>query len=210
MRKTAASVLFWGACWGLAEATAGYVLHKAAVALPGLPGFLMFPVGVFFMMRACDSTGRADSAFVAACVAASVKLTGFLVPGHDPIRIVNPALSLLMEGLSVYVVIRAAGSAMGLGRLKLPALFMMGFAWRAAFLVHLRITSLFNLPAGLATGPVMAALRFLVLESAVNAAVIWAFWSIAGSFAMKPLTYKPSYASAALVFAAAVVMQAVL
>lgn len=210
MRRTAAAALFWGACWGLAEATFGFMLHRAAVALPGLPGFLMFPVGVFFMMRAFDSTGRADSAFIAACVAAAVKLTGFLVPGHDPIRILNPALSLLMEGLSVAVIIRASGLAKGMGRLKLPASFAMGFAWRTAFLVHLRITSLFGLPAELATGPVMTALRFLVLESAVNAGVIWAFSSMGRMLDIKPSSYKPGLISAALVFAVAAVFQAML
>jgi hypothetical protein len=210
MRRTAVAALFWGACWGFAEATVGYMLHRAAVALPGLPGFLMFPVGVFFMMRAFDSTGRADSAFLTACVAAAVKLTGFLVPGHDPIRIINPALSLLMEGLSVAIVIRASGMSMGLGRLKLPASFAMGFAWRAAFLVHLRITSLFGLPAALATGPVMTAVRFLVLESAVNAIIIGAFSWTAGCLEMKPLSYRPSLLSAALVFAAAAAFQAIL
>ena len=210
MSWTAAPVLFWGACWGFAEATIGYMLHRAAVALPGLPGFLMFPLGVFFMMRAYDSTGRADSAFLAACVAASVKLTGFLVPGHDPIRILNPALSLLMEGLSVFVVLRAAGFGMTLGRLKLLSSFIMGFTWRTMFLFHLRVISLFGLPAELATGPVVTALRFLVLESSVNAVVIWAFSSLAGFLVVKPLTYKPGYASAALVFAAAVILQAAL
>lgn len=210
MRRAAAAVLFWGACWGFCEATFGYMIHKAAVALPGLPGFLMFPIAVFFMIRAIDSTGSPVSAFLAACVAASVKLTGFLVPGHDPIRILNPALSLLMEGLSVYVVIRATRLAAGMGRLKPLASFMTGFAWRAAFLLHLRLTSMFGLPAELATGPVLAALRFLVLESAVNAFVIWAFSSMARFIELKPLSYKPSFASAALVFAAAAVMQAAL
>jgi len=210
MRRAAAAALFWGACWGFAEATVGFMLHRAAVALPGLPGFLMFPVGVFFMMRAFDSTGRADSAFIAACVAAAVKLTGFLVPGHDPIRIINPAISLLMEGLSVAVVIKASGFAKDLGRLKLASSFIMGFAWRAAFLIHLRVTSLFGLPAELATGPVLTALRFLVLESAVNAGVIWAFSSMGRMLEIKPLSYKPGLLSAALVFVAAAAFQAML
>ena len=210
MRKTAVAALFWGACWGFAEATFGFMLHKAAVALPGLPGFLMFPIGVFFMMRAFDSTGRADSAFLAASVAAAVKLSGFLVPGHDPIRIINPALSLLMEGLSVSVVLKASGYAMCMGKLKFLSSFAMGFSWRAAFLVHLWITSLFGLPAELATGPVLTALRFLVLESAVNAGVIWSFSSAARLLEMRPLSYKPSFLSALLILVAAAIFQAVL
>ncbi len=210
MRRAAAAALFWGACWGFAEATVGFMLHRAAVALPGLPGFLMFPVGVFFMMRAFDSTGRADSAFIAACVAAAVKLTGFLVPGHDPIRIINPAISLLMEGLSVAVVIKASGFVKNLGRLKLASSFIMGFAWRTAFLIHLRVTSLFGLSAELATGPILTALRFLVLESAVNAGVIWVFSSMGRMLEIKPLSYKPGLLSAVLVFVAAAAFQAML
>lgn len=204
MRKGLSTVVFWGAAWGLAEATIGFVLHKAAVALPGLPGFLMFPIAVFFMHRAYKSSERAEDSFFAACVAASVKLVDFLVPGHDPIRIINPAISLLMEGLAVYAVLIAFGNLKRQN--ALAASFVMGAIWRAMFLVHLRITSLFGLPAGLVTGPIHISLRFLLLESAVNAAVIGL------AFAVSPKksrfwSFTPGLSSALAVLLVAAVFQ---
>ena len=44
-------ILFWGSMWGLTEATAGFFLHLWAVVLPGLPGFLMFPIAFYFMFK---------------------------------------------------------------------------------------------------------------------------------------------------------------
>jgi hypothetical protein len=163
-------ILLWGAIWGLAEATLGFALHVAAVALPGLPGFLMFPVAASFLERAVRASGRASAAFGASVVAAAVKLTGLAVPGADPIRVLNPALSILLEGLAVaalFAVFARAGREPGL----LGAL-AAGIAWRGAFCLHLWLLSAFDLPAGLVTSGAATLLRFLVGESLANGVLI--------------------------------------
>lgn len=166
-------MLFWGALWGFAEATVGFILHRAAIALPGLPGFLMFPIAFFFMQRAVLSSKSPDSAFLASLVAASIKLADFLLPGYDALRIVNPALSMLAEGLAVYVVMGYCDSRkVSIGAL---AAFGMGLLWRGAFSLYLLAISLYGLPAALVTGGWAYALRFLLLESAVNALIILAY-----------------------------------
>jgi len=165
--------LFWGALWGFAEATVGFILHRAAIALPGLPGLLMFPIAFFFMHRAVLSSKSPDSAFLASLVAASIKLADFLLPGYDALRIVNPALSMLAEGLAVYVVMGYCDSRkVSIGAL---AAFGMGLLWRGAFSLYLLAISLYGLPAALVTGGWAYALRFLLLESAVNALIILAY-----------------------------------
>lgn len=95
------TLLFWGSVWGICEASFGFVLHRAAIALPGLPGALMFPIGFFCMVAAQRATGLRAAPFLAAVVAASIKSVNFILPGMDPIRVVNPALSILLEGLAV-------------------------------------------------------------------------------------------------------------
>jgi hypothetical protein len=95
-------VLFWGAVWGFVEATLGFVLHKAAIAIPGLPGFVMFPIACIWMDRVITVTRKPAAAFGAACVAAGIKLLDFVLPGAIPLRILNPAASLLLEGLVVW------------------------------------------------------------------------------------------------------------
>lgn len=197
-------VLFWGSLWGFAEATAGFVLHKAAIALPGLPGFLMFPIAFFFMHRAVDSTKSPDSAFLASLIAASIKFADFFLPGYDALRIVNPALSILAEGLAVYAVMSyCASRKVSIGSVQA---FTMGFLWRAAFSLYLLTTSLFGLPAALVTSGWAYALRFLLLESAVNAILIYAYLKLHHK---APIVRKASLSPAAalLTLAAAIAAQ---
>ena len=45
--KIAVVSLFWGALWGIAEATLGYLAHLISL-IPGIAGFIMFPIGFYF------------------------------------------------------------------------------------------------------------------------------------------------------------------
>lgn len=201
MKKDGLSIIFWGALWGIAEATLGYVLHRAAIAIPGLPGFVMFPVAFYFMRRAYKATGQAQAVVSVAAVAAMIKCVDFLVPGNDPIRIVNPALSIMMEGLAVALVFaytEEKGKAGGFVHS-----FSMGVLWRGLFLGYLFLISLFGLPAALVTDGILISLRFLLLESLVNAFLMYGILKVgktAGAFEL-----RPAYAYAALL--AALILQ---
>ncbi len=172
MKKYIPTIFFWGAVWGICEATIGYALHLAAVALPGLPGALMFPVGFFCMYQARKTSGKSAAPFYIAAVAASIKLADFLMSGYDAIRIVNPALSILLEGLAVTVIYSIFITS---NRVRdYLKVLGMGVLWRALFSVHLFIISLFDLPAGLVTSGAGTLLRFLLLESFYNSLIIYA------------------------------------
>jgi hypothetical protein len=93
------AVLFWGSLWGIWEATAGHVFHL--IHVPGLPGFVMFPVAFYFMSRAFVRSGRYDSIFLTALVAAGIKLFDFFIPGQNIQAVVNPARAILLESLAV-------------------------------------------------------------------------------------------------------------
>jgi hypothetical protein len=93
------AALFWGGLWGLAEATAGHLLHLMRV--PGLAGFIMFPFGLLLMSRAFGQSGKAGTIFLTAAVAAGLKLFDLLLPGADPMAAFRPALAILCEGLAV-------------------------------------------------------------------------------------------------------------
>jgi hypothetical protein len=172
MKKVFPVLLFFGAVWGICEATVGYALHLAALALPGLPGALMFPIGFFCMRRAQMATGKAAAPFQIAVIAAGIKLVDFLMPGYDAIRVVNPALSILLEGLTVTVICalsRAPGSAP-----KYTQALGMGVLWRTMFAGYLFLISLFGLPAALVTSGAAPLLRFVLLESFFNSLIIYA------------------------------------
>ncbi len=179
MKKKWGTILFWGAVWGASEATLGFLFHKAAVAIPGLPGFLLFPVAFLFMRRVWDETQEGAVIFLTACVAASIKLVDFWVPGADAIRIVNPALSILLEGLCVALVLQACRKRGWKPGFR--ASFLMGVGWRTIFLAYMSLIAFVGLPAGLITGGAVVSLRFLLLESAVNAVLMGAWlWKADG------------------------------
>jgi hypothetical protein len=92
-------VFLWGSLWGLWEATVGHVIHLTRV--PGLPGFIMFPAAFYFMSRAFVRSGRYQSIFLAACVAACLKLFDVFIPGQNIQAVINPAQAILLESLVV-------------------------------------------------------------------------------------------------------------
>ncbi len=172
MKKNYPAYLFWGGVWGICEASIGYVLHIAAVLVPGLPGALMFPIGFWCMYQARKATDKTTAPFYIAFIAAAVKLVNFLIPGHDVIRIVNPALSILLEGLAVTAVYALF---MGSGRVAdYLKVLGMSILWRAMFSLYLLIISLFDLPAGLVTSGMGVFLRFILLESFLNSVILYA------------------------------------
>lgn len=195
MNKKAIQIVYWGSLWGIAEATLGYVLHMAAIQLPGLPGFVMFPVAFYFMRKGYLATGKADAVFQIAIVAALIKCCDFLIPGNIPIRIINPALSILLEGFAVALAFAYAErrkAAVGFA-----SVFSMGVLWRAVFLFYLFLISLIDLPAALVTDGLPVSLRFLLLESCVNAVLMVAYLRIEKTAREVAVTPPVAYAALA-------------
>lgn len=98
--------LWYGAVWGLAEATLGHLLHLARV--PGLPGLLMVPVAVAVMARAAARSRGAGAVLLAGVVAASFKLLDLLVPGTDLLALSRPIQAILLEALAGAVLVKMA------------------------------------------------------------------------------------------------------
>lgn len=89
---------FFGAVWGLAEASLGHLLHLLRV--PGLPGLVMAPIAVLIMARAAARSRNAAAVFLAGAVAASFKLFDLLVPGTDLLALSRPIQAILLEALA--------------------------------------------------------------------------------------------------------------
>ena len=95
--------LFWGSLWGLAEATLGHILHLFRI--PGLAGFVMFPMGVFFMTKAYQDSKNLNMILTTSIVAATIKLSNMLFPGTSPLDVLRPAIAIICESLVVFVLI---------------------------------------------------------------------------------------------------------
>ena len=93
-----AAALFYGAVWGLGEATLGHLLHL--IRVPGLPGLVMVPFAVAIMGRAAARSRSAAAVFLAGAVAASFKLFDLLVPGTDMLALSRPIQAILLEALA--------------------------------------------------------------------------------------------------------------
>jgi len=98
-KEPASGILVWGAAWGLAESTIGYILHD--VPIPGLAGMIMVPLGLFFMNRVYRDTGQPAAILAVSTVAALLKLSNFFLPGRGPFMTLRPVTAILLEGLLV-------------------------------------------------------------------------------------------------------------
>lgn len=98
MKKHISIIVFYGALWGLVEATLGHVLH----VLPMKIGWMFwFPIAFFFMKTIYLKTGEKSSVIYLAIIAALIKLIDFF----NPVRIdyvINPAISIILEGLVMF------------------------------------------------------------------------------------------------------------
>jgi hypothetical protein len=103
--------LFYGSVWGLGEATLGHLLHL--VHVPGLPGLVMFPFGALVMSVALRRSGRAEAAFLAGVVASAFKVLDMIVPGTDPLAVINPVQAILLESAAASVLALFFGRAAG-------------------------------------------------------------------------------------------------
>lgn len=192
-RKTNISVvLFWGALWGILEATLGWVFHL--IPVPGLSGTLMFPMAFVLMWAAYQKTGKANTVFFVALVAAAFKLCDFAFAFGHPVKIINPAVSIVLEGLFVWVAFRLSEKK-GFRLVAFSA--ASALMWRIGFLAY---QSLMNQtlfwPTLFAEGS-GTVLSFVFLFGFINAVFIAAFlflaWKkellkqTAASFSVKPL-----------------------
>ena len=203
-RDSAAAIFFFGAMWGFIEATVGFTLHllPRLLPFPRVAGFVMFPIGLIFMIGAVRSTGRASSALGVASVASALKLASAALPAVSWIFVVNPAIAILSEGLIVVLALQIS-SFVRLSAGSAAAAFGVSVGWRGLFL-------LINLTAGITGGilsrPAGALLEFLFLEGAVNGLLITAMmaaglFATLGSDRIRRTVVRPVPAAAALAFA---------
>jgi len=199
--STIAVALFYGSLWGLAEATAGHILHL--LRIPGLAGFIMFPVGFFLMRRAFSRSGRFLAVFLTSWIAAGIKLADLFLPGADFLAVWNPVQAILLEGLA------AAGILLAARKIHLIAAqaILASLSWRLAYFA-LSFLWIELLAAGnlFQAGPVFL-LRFLLLDSLANGLLIYFIIKMRLPLPIEKATKlfrRPALAAALLITALAV------
>jgi hypothetical protein len=191
-RQMVLAVLFWGALWGIAEATVGYLAHLVLI-LPGIAGFIMFPMGFYFMTRAYKNSGKPGVLLATAGVAASIKLVDLFLPGLTPIHTINPAVCILMEAVAVIVVFKAMD--LQPVQFRFREVVIASFGWRLGFLFYSAMLFVLSLSAEFVEMSLGHILRFVLLGSVINAVVIAAYlkagktyhWETGRSFKVRPV-----------------------
>ncbi|NCA66751.1 MAG: hypothetical protein EOM87_01660 [Clostridia bacterium] len=161
-------ILFWGALWGLFEATAGYLLHL----LPANIGWVVwFPAAFIFMERVYNKTGKPYAVLLVALFASSVKLLNLFMPGIRIDRVLNPAISILLEGITVFSVFLIFKNSWDKTAAKAVYAAVI---WRGLYLAYLLFVPqwMFDI------SPLADASRlisFLVMESFINAVTVFTY-----------------------------------
>ncbi|BBE30000.1 hypothetical protein OSSY52_01410 [Tepiditoga spiralis] len=162
-------VLFFGALWGLTEATLGYGLHFISVFIPGIAGFVMFAFAFLFMNMAYKKTKNLFTVIEVSMVAASIKLLDLALPIH-PIKAINPAISILFEGLAVFTFLYLFKN-----KKSFTSIFTMSMSWRVAFVLLSFIEIPLNAPNFVISKNLIEIMNFLIIDSLINSIIIYAF-----------------------------------
>ena len=104
MNRNISAVLFWGGLWGISEATIGYLAH---ILLPGMGWLFYYPAAYAFLLGAYRQTGKLPVVLSCAILSAAIKLINLpMMPRLD--YVINPAVSILLEGLTAGLAFRWA------------------------------------------------------------------------------------------------------
>jgi hypothetical protein len=188
LMKLAAQIIFYGAIWGLAEASLGYLLHFLP---PLVAGIVMFPIAVFILMRAFKATGSRSALILVGTVAAGIKAVNFLLPGISVFKTINPMISIMFESLVVAVAVPMLNSRKQLARITGSLGVSVG--WRlgyilymvAQFLISGSMTKFISSPA--------LTLEFVVLNGVLSAILVYGVLFIEARTSIKA-KFRPLYA----------------
>jgi len=135
--KTISIILFYGAIWGIVEASVGYVLHF----LPALiAGTILFPFASIILYRAYQQTESSISLLGVGIVAAMIKAINFLLPVTNVFKIINPMISIVLEALVVMVVVRSLVKSNWV--VKATLITLASITWRVVFLGYMGLQAL--------------------------------------------------------------------
>lgn len=189
MSEKNTKIIFYGALWGSVEATLGYLMHL--LFLP-FTGFLMFPIGAYFMRRGIIETEDRHSAIYIALMAGLIKCVDFFMPNIMPIKVINPVIAIILQGIAVSVFLAVYEKN------QLGKALSVSVVWRLVFIAIVLIESLSGTPMRLLESGPIGISRYLLLDSLANGLLIYAMIKVLPSRQVK---IRPSFAVVAFLAA---------
>ncbi|MCT4660563.1 MAG: hypothetical protein N4A40_01785 [Tissierellales bacterium] len=199
MKKTLNNIVFWGAIWGLAEASLGYLLHMIEF-VPGLSSVTMTCIGFFCMHQAYKGAEKSSHVVGVAGIAAGIKLVNFLMPVSTPLKVINPAVAILLEGALAFVALSIAQKDGAKFGLKEAVLF--SFVWRFAFVgIQLAEMPIWAIKPLIYRGSSVA-LGFLLYQPLVVSLVVSGYMklteNVKQSQLIRKISWNPAFGASAL------------
>ena len=125
--ETITKIIFFGAIWGIIEATLGYALHF----LPALiAGSVMFPLVMFILYHAYKSLGSRKAIILVGAVAIMIKATNLFLPLLNPAKAINPMIAMFIQSLLAFAVMPMLSSDKVLN--KFSGVVIASLGWRMA------------------------------------------------------------------------------
>lgn len=159
-------VVFYGALWGIVEASVGYVLHF----LPALiAGTIMFPFASLILYRTYKASQNQWSLLGAGMIAIIIKSVNFFMPFNNVFKIINPMISILLESLVLMVVIKSLSSSKWLTKISL--LTVSSVVWRGLFIGYLGIQALTTGFIAVQISSLYEVTSFMIISGLISAAM---------------------------------------
>jgi hypothetical protein len=131
--------LFWGSLWGLEEATLGHILHLLPVNIGWI---FWFPFAYLFLYLAYKKSGNAFSILWTAAIASAIKLIDLLLPVRIDM-VINPAVSILLEGAAVFLFVKVIHSHPSLEKLRFIRPLASSLVYQLFYIIYISIAPLF-------------------------------------------------------------------
>lgn len=194
--KLVSQIIFYGAVWGIIEATLGYLLHFLP---PTLAGLVMFPIAAFVLLKAYRAMGKRSALIYVGLIAAAIKAVNFLIPGMMVFKVVNPMISIVMESLMV----AAAYPLLSGNKVAKRVLGSIGssIGWRAGYVLYMAVQFIIT---GFVSSYIVSAaavINFVLLNGLVSGAFVYGIIYIDSKTIARSIKFRPVYAIFALVLA---------
>lgn len=167
-KKYASTIIFWGALWGLEEATLGHLLHITALSIGW---FFWFPLSYLFISMVYKQTGKLNSILFTSIIAAAIKLIDLFMT-TNLIIIVCPALSIILESISLFAVLKIVNRKKLMQKYKLAQIISVSLLWRVLFLLSLLFIPTWIMPS-YPFKSISSILKLLVYEGLINSLFIY-------------------------------------
>ncbi|MBI9009380.1 MAG: hypothetical protein JEZ05_05050 [Tenericutes bacterium] len=160
------AIIFFGAIWGIIEASVGYLLHALPVSIY-ISGTVLFPVVSYILYKAYKVTDSKKALLAIGGVAAAIKALNFFLPFGSPFKIINPMLAIVMESFMVLMVIALMDKDDLMSKAK--AFIGASIGWRLLYLSYNQVQFFANGFRSDFIATISATLQFTLLFGVISA-----------------------------------------